>query len=237
MQSGSYEVTARPASTTGCCTGRQTTDQQPGHPNRGVSRKQESGRLPAPDTLTVEGIADRPDRAAMPASAQAFTELHRGVLAGLNRSLQHRLVGSDSSCSFEGFGWGPPAEGLAGPGVEGGATASSSSADHARLGRCPWGSTGAAARWCSRSCRAARGCAGRRSTPGAPVSMRSWACWAISMPWSQVSDARSCSGSVVIWVAIASRTASAPCPASAGPFLHRRRLAVARPSGAGAAAS
>jgi hypothetical protein len=38
-QSGSYEVTARPASTTGCFTGRQTTDQQPGHPNRGVSRK------------------------------------------------------------------------------------------------------------------------------------------------------------------------------------------------------
>ena len=32
-------------------------------------------------------------------------------------------------------------------------------------GRCPWGSTGAAGRWCSRSCRAARGCAGRRSRP------------------------------------------------------------------------
>src|SRR4051812_12165410 len=30
-------------------------------------------------------------------------------------------------------------------------------------GQCPWGSTAAAARWCSRSCRAARGCAGRRS--------------------------------------------------------------------------
>ena len=28
--------------------------------------------------------------------------------------------------------------------------------------------------------------------------MRSWACWAISAPWSQVSDRRSCSGSVVI---------------------------------------
>ena len=58
MQSGSYKVTARPASTTRCCTGRQTTDQQQGHPNRGVSHKQESGRLPAPDTLTVEGFAD-----------------------------------------------------------------------------------------------------------------------------------------------------------------------------------
>src|SRR5215211_7013223 len=30
-------------------------------------------------------------------------------------------------------------------------------------GQCPWGSTAAEARWCSRSCRAARGCAGRRS--------------------------------------------------------------------------
>ena len=45
-----------------CCTGRQTTDQQPRHPNRGVSRKQESGRLPAPDTLTVVGIAHGADR-------------------------------------------------------------------------------------------------------------------------------------------------------------------------------
>ena len=51
--------------------------------------------------------------------------------------------------------------------------------------------------------------------------MRSWACWAISAPWSQVSDRRSCPGSVVIVAAIASRTASAPCPASAGPFLAR----------------
>ena len=38
--------------------------------------------------------------------------------------------------------------------------------------------------------------------------MRSWACWAISAPWSQVSDRRSCPGSVVIVAAIASRTAS-----------------------------
>lgn len=57
MQSGSYKVTARPASTTRCCTGRQTTDQQPGHPNRGVSRKQESGHLPAPAILTVVAVA------------------------------------------------------------------------------------------------------------------------------------------------------------------------------------
>jgi hypothetical protein len=59
MQSGSYKVTARPASTTRCCTDRQTTDQQPGHPNRGVSRKQESGHLPVADILTVVGVADR----------------------------------------------------------------------------------------------------------------------------------------------------------------------------------
>src|SRR3954449_2552453 len=51
--------------------------------------------------------------------------------------------------------------------------------------------------------------------------MRSWACWASSAFWSQVSDRRSCSGRVVIVVAIALRTASAPCPASAGPFLAR----------------
>ena len=57
--------------------------------------------------------------------------------------------------------------------------------------------------------------------------MRSWACWAISAPWSQVSDRRSCSGSVVIVAAIASRTASAPWPASAGPFLTRGCVAVA----------
>src|SRR5918995_596068 len=48
--------------------------------------------------------------------------------------------------------------------------------------------------------------------------MRSWACWAISAPWSQVSDRRRWSGSVKIETAIASRTASAPCPASAGPL-------------------
>ena len=49
--------------------------------------------------------------------------------------------------------------------------------------------------------------------------MRSWACCAISAPWSHVSDRRSCSGSVLIDDAMASRTALAPCPASAGPFL------------------
>ena len=33
---------------------------------------------------------------------------------------------------------------------------------------CPWVSTGAVDRWCSRRCRAARGCAGRRSTRARP---------------------------------------------------------------------
>ena len=47
----------------------------------------------------------------------------------------------------------------------------------------------------------------------------SLACSAISAPWSQVSDRRSCSGSVVIAAAIASRTCSPPCPVTGGPFL------------------
>lgn len=44
--------------------------------------------------------------------------------------------------------------------------------------------------------------------------MRSWACWAISAPWSQVSDRRSCSGKVVMDEAIASRTGGADCGAA-----------------------
>src|ERR1035441_8772859 len=38
---------------------------------------------------------------------------------------------------------------------------------------------------------------------------------------SRLNDRRNCSGSVAIALAIASRTDSAPCPASAGPFLTR----------------
>ena len=44
------------------CTSWRTTDQQPGHPNHGVSRQQESGRQEAPDSLTVVGVADGSDR-------------------------------------------------------------------------------------------------------------------------------------------------------------------------------
>jgi hypothetical protein len=61
MQSGSYEVTARPASTTGAApVGRRQINSQDTQ-NHGVSRKQESGCLPAPDILTVVGVSDRAD--------------------------------------------------------------------------------------------------------------------------------------------------------------------------------
>src|SRR5512133_3325349 len=57
MQSGSYEVTARPASTTGAApVGRRQIKSQDTQ-NHGVSRKQESGCVPAPDILTVVTIA------------------------------------------------------------------------------------------------------------------------------------------------------------------------------------
>ena len=59
----------------------------------------------------------------------------------------------------------------------------------------PWGSTGAAARWCSRSSRAARGFADRRSRPGCPWPRVNRSCSAISLPRSQVSDLQSPSGS------------------------------------------
>src|SRR5215218_3125295 len=80
MQSGSYKVTARPASTTRCCTDRQTTDQQPGHPNRGVSRKQESGHLPVADILTVVAAADRSGGGCNAGVGEALCEPQRGVL-------------------------------------------------------------------------------------------------------------------------------------------------------------
>jgi hypothetical protein len=52
-----------------------------------------------------------------------------------------------------------------------------------------------------------------------PLSTLSLACSAISAPWSQVSERRSCSGSSPIAAAIASRTCSAPWPVTGGPFL------------------
>jgi hypothetical protein len=41
---------------------RWTTDQQPGHPNLGVSRKQESGHQVAKVILTVVGVTNAADR-------------------------------------------------------------------------------------------------------------------------------------------------------------------------------
>ena len=69
-------------------------------------------------------------------------------------------------------------------------------------GRCPWGSTDARDRWCSRSCRAAQavrvgevdGDVGLDPERGVPDS---------SLPRSHVEDRRSCSGSVVIFDASA----------------------------------
>ena len=51
------------------------------------------------------------------------------------------------------------------------------------------------------------------------MSMHSRSSSAISTPWSQVRDRLSCSGSVAAAAAIASRTASVPCPVKAGRFL------------------
>ena len=55
MQSGSYKVTARPASTTDAAPTDRRQINSKDTQNRGVSHKQESGCLPAPDTLTVVG--------------------------------------------------------------------------------------------------------------------------------------------------------------------------------------
>ena len=54
---------------------------------------------------------------------------------------------------------------------------------------------------------------------GQAVSIGSWACWAISDPWSQLSDRRNWSGRVPMVAAMASRTAWAPCSAEGRPFL------------------
>jgi hypothetical protein len=48
------------------CTSWRTTDQQPGHPNHGVSGQQALGRQEPPDILTVERVADSYDRAEDP---------------------------------------------------------------------------------------------------------------------------------------------------------------------------
>src|SRR3954470_12837891 len=79
-QSGSYEVTARPASTTGGApAGRRqinSKDTQTG----GVSRKQESGRLPTPNILTIEAVRDAAPAGEGAVTTQFTLELVRGVL-------------------------------------------------------------------------------------------------------------------------------------------------------------
>ena len=83
-----------------------------------------------------------------------------------------------------------------------------------RTGRFPWGSTGAAARWCSRCYRAARGCEGRRSTPACPAPRtRAYAGPVRSLgPMSHVRLLRSSAGRDRILRMMASCTCSASCP-------------------------
>ena len=76
--------------------------------------------------------------------------------------------------------------------------------------------------------RAARGCGDRGMQTRSPVATRRVACGAISAPWSQVSDRRRCSGKAAIVQVMAQQAASAPWPASAGPFFARVPLPVAR---------
>ena len=64
-------------------------------------------------------------------------------------------------------------------------------------GRCPWGSTGAAGRSCSRWCRAAMDCADRQRRPSSTDSMVSRAWSDSSLPRSQVNDCQSWVGSFV----------------------------------------
>ena len=74
-----------------------------------------------------------------------------------------RCVLCEFRCSLRCFGWGPPTECLAWPAVERGGDGREilrlCSVEVGALS----GSTGAAARWCSRWCHAARGCVDRRS--------------------------------------------------------------------------
>ena len=79
----------------------------------------------------------------------------RGAQPGLNWSSQRQpaLI----AARVESLGGRSPAERLARSAVERGGYGREVVARRARSGRCPSGSTGATARWCSRSCRAATG--------------------------------------------------------------------------------
>ena len=79
------------------------------------------------------------------------------------------------------------------------------------------------------------GLCGSQKYTGRPVSIRSCACWAISAPWSQVSDRRSCSGSVVIVLGDRVADRLGAVPGERWTVLHPRT--PGRPSAGGEAAS
>jgi hypothetical protein len=61
-----------------------STDQQPGHPQSGVSREQGSGRLTADSSLTVVGIGDRADGRGCADLGQSLGVPNGKVLGGFN---------------------------------------------------------------------------------------------------------------------------------------------------------
>src|SRR3954453_14966632 len=84
-QSGSYEVTARPASTTGGApAGRRQINSKDTQTGGGL-RKQEPGPLPTPNILTVHRGGDPAHRAEQPGCTQPVPEQPRRVLTGFNR--------------------------------------------------------------------------------------------------------------------------------------------------------
>ena len=90
----------------------------------------------------------------------------RAAGAGGSRSgSAGRCGGLNGSASRGGGG---PAEGLAGPVVELGGDRGEPVGVVARAGRCPSGSTGAAARWCSRCCGRCHGLAFSQKNTGMP---------------------------------------------------------------------
>lgn len=104
-----------------------TTDQQPGHPDLGVSRKQESGHQAAITILTVVAIADRSHRRhqARPFSAVGEGpggELHSMV--GVNDHTDLRVAVGDRHAQRVGDEGGGltridrPADHTAGEGIE-----------------------------------------------------------------------------------------------------------------------
>ena len=123
----------------------------------------------------------------------------RMIVAPWDQGVVATPVVSGSTVAGHALGGGVPAQGLAGSGVEFGGDRGEVFGGVERRGRCPWGSTGAAARWCSRCCRVARGSGGRRSRPAGPAATVISVWRAISLPWSQVSDRRSARAGCPSW--------------------------------------